>query len=274
MGNEIFQRISGRLGGLIDLNITFYKNGIPTDPFAIRKVSIYKSSVAVENLIVEVPIPLPCEAAYPSPVVREFDGSNVKPGVYHLLWDVPKTGISVPDIFFDSWCYLSADPHTGSSGAGSACDPLDPAYSDETLWQCCCNEFWLYPESYVCDTGLDNMRLAFEAMDIKFQKPEKRKLEVALTPLPLYDFPYNKVASIIPMLKGYITISTHNCETILERQPMTMGLRQGTYRSTPFVLQYLLDTSIFLRGSYMYKVEVELPNGETRISPDFILQVN
>ena len=36
-------RISGRRGQLIDLNIDFIRNGIATDPYAIRYVEIYKT---------------------------------------------------------------------------------------------------------------------------------------------------------------------------------------------------------------------------------------
>jgi hypothetical protein len=285
---EIFPRISGRTGQLIDLNITFYQNGVPTDPWAITKVSIYKQSVQPENLVAEIPIIPNCEEGYPSPLNREpvtptpgtgpcgteADPSTLyKPGIFHLLWEVP-TDVSVPNIFFDVWSFIPVDPGIPiTAGTGCSAEQL-AILADETIWQNCCNEFWLYPDSTYCDTGLENIRLGFEALDIKFYQPEKRKLEIGIMPLPLYDFDYNKVAPLIPMLKGYISIFSDNNELLISRAAMTIGIRQGTYRSNPFTLQYLINTCEFLKGSYKYRVEVDLPNGETRVSSDMNFQVS
>jgi hypothetical protein len=286
---EIFPRISGRIGRPIDLNITFYQNGIPTDPYAIIKVQIYRSSVQPENLIAEIPVLPPWDPAYPAPVSRELvddvtgacgtapDPSGFKPGVFHLFWDVPKT-LQTPDIYFDVWTFIPTNPGIDISAGGGTVGATDSdelaLLQDESLWQQCCNEFWLYPDSFYCDSGLQNIRLGFEAIDINLYQPERRTIEVGIMPLPLYDFPYNKIAPIIPQLKAFITISTENCEIIVSRKPMRVGLRQGTYRTNPFVLQYLVDTSQLYKGSYRYRVELELPNGETRASSDFILQVS
>ncbi len=92
-------------------------------------------------------------------------------------------------------------------------------------------------------------------------------------PLPLYDFD-NKIATIIPFLKAYISLYTDNCEILIDKHPMQIGLRQGTYRTNPFTLRYKFDTMIVLKGSYKYKVEVVLPNGESRVSPMFDIQVS
>jgi len=265
----VYPRISGRVGSTIDLNVTFLINGVPADPFAIRRVSIYKTAVTDENLIAQIPIVSPCETGYPAPISQEYVGTTPQPGVYHLYWDVPCTGISVPDIFFDVWEYMTICPD--SSGT----DPCSPEIiNNEDLWQRQCNEFWLYPDGTYVDSGLETIRLGFEAMDSKFHQPERRTLEVGIMPMPLYDFDYNLVAPIIPFLTATFTLFTDNCEVLIDAEPMKIGLRQGTYRSNPFVLQYLFDTTRVLRGTYRYRVDLCLPNGETRSSPDLHLQVS
>lgn len=283
-------RISGRLGHQIDLNITFFRDGIPTDPYAIRKVSIYKSAVQPENLIAEFPVVPPTDPLYPSPLSREEEedehhhhhenechssssGSvHIKPGIYHLYWDVPASGIPVPDTFFDVWSYIPDNPCPAGSSGSSGSEPCD--LDNQSLWVECCNQFWLYPDNFYCDDELTNIRLGFEALDMKFNQPETRTIEVGIMPLPLYDYDYNKIAPIIPRLKGYFSLMTDNCELLIDRAPMRIGVRQGTYRSNPFVLQYRFDTRLVLKGSYQYQVVICLPNGETRASSNFHLQVS
>lgn len=267
-----YERISGRLGNVIDLKITFFRNGIPTDPFAIRRVSIYRSAVKPENLIAEFPVLEPWDPNYPSPISKQsMDGSEPSPGVFHLYWDVPKTGIPVPDIFFDVWSYVADDPGIGSPAGSEEAQFLD----DEANWTSCCERFWLYQDGFNCCDGLTVPRLGFEAMDVKFYKPEIRTLEVGIMPLPLYDYDYNCMAALIPQLKAWISImpDADMCDKIVDQEPMRMGLRQGTYRTNPFVLQYTLDTSKFIKGAYKYQVGVQLPNGETRVSPYGTIQI-
>ena len=93
-------------------------------------------------------------------------------------------------------------------------------------------------------------------------------------PMPLYDFNYNLVAPIIPLMTGTITIKTMNNEIMVRDGAMTMGLRQGSYRTNPFVLRYSLDTMDFLIGTYKYRITVTLPDGTTRTSGDFILTIS
>jgi hypothetical protein len=166
------------------------------------------------------------------------------------------------DVYVDKWWFIG-DELIASTGSELDLD-------DETLWDSQCNEFFLVPSnSWYLDDGLIVPRLGFEALDKDFVRSEIRSLEVGLMPLPLYDYDYNRIAPIMAYLTATITIETLNCETIVDAAPMTMGLRQGTHRSNPFTLRYLLDTtqSEFRRGSYRYKVNVQLPNGETRVSP-------
>lgn len=259
-----YPRVSGRLGNELDLNVTFYRNGVATDPYAIRKVEVYKSSVQEENLVAIFPITDPTDDNYPSPLTKTATG------VYHLLWDVPPSGIVVPDIFFDVWHYI-ADGGGSSGGSGSG-EPVD--ISNEDAWLRSCNEFWLYSDGFFVDSGLTNIRLGFEALDHKFNQPEIRTLEVGLMPLPLYDFEYNKIAPIIPQMSAFFNLSTDNNELLINSDHMSIGLRQGTYRSNPFTLKYRFDTRKVLKGSYQYWVTVHLPNGESRTSPKFAIQVS
>lgn len=270
-----FPRVSGRTGAAIDLNITFYRNGVPTDPWAVRKVSIYRSAVQPENLIAEFPVISPFESNYPAPLTREQDSSGAnKPGIFHLIWDVPAEGIAAPDIFFDVWEFFPTEPSVIPSSVGVTGATGGAVIDDESLMQKCCERFWLYPDSFYCDSGLENIRLGFEPMDDKFMQPEIRTLEVGLMPLPLYDYDYNLIAPIIPNLRAFLTLMTDQCEVLINNEPMKIGIRQGTFRSNPFTLQYLFDTSRVLKGAYKYQITLQLPNGETRTSPKFSVMVS
>lgn len=303
-----YPRVSGRLGNQIDLNITFYRDGVPTDPFAIRRVTIYRAAIKPENIVAAFEIIDVENPSYPNPLARELDTGEVgkcgtlppgkiKPGVFHLFWDVPKDGIPVPDIFFDVWSYLPIKPdglvpesgltdlvqeftnppnsfEEGTVVQGDTDFANDQILEDETKWQNCCQRFWLYDDGFFCDAGLETLRIGFQAIDEKVQQPEIRTLEVGMMPLPLYDFDYNFVAPIIPNLKATFSLFTDSCETLISQEPMRIGLRQGLHRTDPFVLQYLFDSSRVLKGAYKYQVFVKLPNGETRVSPKFSLMVS
>jgi hypothetical protein len=54
---------------------------------------------------------------------------------------------------------------------------------------------------------------------------------------------------------------------------MGIGVRQGSYKSNPFVFKYLLTTSDFLIGTCKYRITVNMPNGETRVSDDFFFEI-
>jgi hypothetical protein len=251
----------------------------------MRRVSIYRSAVAEENLIAEIPFVDPGDPDYPAPATQDVDAAGDPiPGAYTLVWDVPVEGIPTPDIFFDVWEFI-ADDCTGSGGGDIGSDPsnVDPCLDDEDLFVSQCCQFWLYPDSFFMDCGLEVFRVGFEALDIIIRFPECRTIEVGMMPLPLYDFNFNKFAPIIPHLRATITIWTENDEVIVEDAPMSIGLRQGSFRSNPFTLQYLFCTEGITRedgcvipihkGTYKYRVTLCLPNGETRVSQDFTLQV-
>jgi len=93
-------------------------------------------------------------------------------------------------------------------------------------------------------------------------------------PLPLYDFDQNLIMPAIPRSTATITIETINCETLVEAEPMTIRLKQGSYRTNPFVLSYQFDTSGFLVGTYKARVTLTLPEGSMHTSPDMFFTVH
>lgn len=275
-------RLNASVGDTVSLNATFLKNGVPTDPYAIRVVRIYKQSVREENKVMELLLPAPDSTDYqtiidsmfqriPAPAVDQTGvcGTDLPPqylpGSYVLNLDLP-CGTFSAGVYYDVWCFigdLKCYPNPSS---------ID--WNDESLWTCQCNKFYVTNENkWMMDDNLTNIRLGFEPLDTKFQQPEKRMLEVGMMPLPLYDYDYKKLAAIMPALKGTITIETQNCETVISSAPMQLGLRSGSYRSNPYVLKYLVDTTKFFKGTYKYKVEIGLPNGESRVSDYFYFTV-
>jgi hypothetical protein len=279
-----YNRISGRVGNIVNLDTVFYHNGVPEDPYAIRRIDIYKTAVKDENLEAQVIIPPPDDPNYPVPIERmtAADGS-ILAGHFSLPFEVP-TDFVAPEIYFDVWRFLGSDPG-GTIGVDE---------DDESLWISQCNRFWVYPDGWYIDDELVTIRIGFEALDKHFRKPEIRNLEVGLVPLPLYDFDYNRIIPLIPQLQARIHIETENGEVIVgspatgcDGQPCPadgsegdntegiarIGLRQGSYRTNPFVVQYLIDTNQFLIGTYKYRIILTLPNGETRVSDDMRFDV-
>lgn len=259
-----YNRISGRVGNIVNLDVTFYHNGVPTDPFAIRRVDIYRTAVKDENLELSIVIPLPDDPQYPYPILRiaEGSGGSFQPGRYILPFLIPNEFV-VPDIYFDVWRFIGAPGEVSLGGD-----------EDESGWVSQCNRFWAYPDNWYVDDELVTLRVGFEALDKHFKKPEVRTMEVGLMPLPLYDFDYNRIIPLIPMLQPYIHIETMNGEVLVENDLARIGLRQGSYRSNPFVIQYRIDTTKFLIGTYKYRITLALPNGESRVSDDMSMDVS
>jgi hypothetical protein len=257
------QRVSARQGRPVDLNVTFFRNGQPADPYAIRYVDIYRSCVRDENLMARVTVADP-GSLYPSPIDRVTDaGGTVLSGQYKLTFSVPTT--FPQDIYFDVWRFIADEP-----GSGSVIGNLD----DPDLLQYQANRFWVSPDGWYLDDGLETVRFTFEPLDMKFRKPEQRILEVSIVPVPLYDFNFNLVMPIIPQLQPSIRIETENNELLVDWEPAVIGLRMGAYKDSPFVVQYLLDTSRFLVGTYRYQILVRLPNGQSRTSEKFTFTVS
>jgi len=280
-------RLSGSVCNDIDLNVQFLQCGAPKDPYALKSIKIYACTVGQANLVTE--IVLPCATDYDRDLSNEYIygglirrcGNTVDPGLcgtdyvpvftpgcfvftMNLCPDLFKAGV-----YYDVWEFVG-DPcspcfdETQSTEVTEYCesDNLQPVYSK-------CSKFFVSDQCWNMDDGLRKINLGFEPLEARFQQPEVRTLEIGLTPLPLYDYDVKKMASIIPSLDATITFMTSYQEILVDREKLCIGLRQGSYRSNPYVLQYLLDTNRFLKGTYKYRIDVKLPNGETRSSPYF-----
>ncbi len=184
-------------------------------------------------------------------------------GTFTTVFDVPETFKA--GIYFDVWRFVGGTPSDVSG--------FD--YTDENLWISQCNKFWVFQDGWFLDDGLITPRFAFEPLDKRFRKGEVRNLEVGLMPLPLYDWDQTRIGPMIPQICPFIEVSTEEGEILegLEKFPCKMGLRQGTYRSNPYVVQCPLETIGFLKGSYRYRIILELPNGESRISEPLRLEI-
>lgn len=256
-----FSRISARRGELVTLPARFLKGGRLADPFAIYRVEIYRGSVAPDNIVDSIVISGPASTEYPAPLIHGDTSGTI--GIYALDWMVPPDAV-VPDVYFDVWYFYSNDPRSGSDSS------LDDFTS---LLDKSCNRFWVYPDSWYVDGGLQTINLGFEPLNNKFNKPEIRPLEVGMMPLPLYDYDYNLVTPILPYLDAKITIKTENDELIQDSQVMSIKLRQGSYRANPFVLSYSLNTAGFFIGTYKYRITITLPDGSTRTSSDLYFTI-
>ena len=72
-GSEsVFSRLSGRTGNLIGLNVTFSRNGVLANPFALRRVDIYKQSVSDDNLVAQILFGTPDDTGYPAPAIPDL----------------------------------------------------------------------------------------------------------------------------------------------------------------------------------------------------------
>jgi len=263
-------RISARKGKVVDLNIDFINNGVLTDPYAVRKVEIYQGQVAPHNLVATIPIVDPEENQYPAPLCQETLGTTVVAGRYHLPFSIP-TDFVAPEVYYDVWSYYPIIPCTDGT-VTSACDLDDPTLTPQILTEC--HRFWVYPDDWFSADKLQTIRFGFEPLDQRFYAPEQRPLEVGLMPLPLYDYNFNLVNPMIPYLKPTISISTRFCEQLVADEPCRIGLRQGAYRSNPYVVVYDLDTSTLLKGTYLYNIKLNLPDGSSRVSRKFTFTVS
>lgn len=274
-------RISARRGETVSLNVEFYKNGQLADPYAIRYVEIYKTSVTAGNKVAVVPINQ-LNDNYPSPLVRTpqdvvtgdcgTEGtSTTAAGAFILPFSVP-VDFAVPDVYYDVWYYYATDPCVAAGTDVTSCDYDDSSYTDQLLR--CCHRFWVYPEDWFCSDKLQTIRFGFEPLDQKFNSPERRPLEVGLMPLPLYDYNFNLVNPMIPFLNPTIRIETQRNELLVADGQCTIGIRQGSYRSNPYVVQYDLDTAHYLKGTYQYQIKLTLPDGTSRVSKKFVFTIS
>jgi hypothetical protein len=224
------------------------------------------------NLVVTIPVVGVGDTDYPAPLQSGTNGSTDPAGDYHLLYSIPNDFLT-PDVYFDLWYYYPDNP-CGELGTedDSACDIDNVVYKDLLLKSC--HRFWVYPDEWFNSDCLQTVRFGFEPLDQRFNKPEIRPLEIGLMPLPLYDYNFNLINPLIPFLKPTISIETQYCELLVDDMPARIGIRQGSYRSNPWVVQYDLNTSDFLKGTYRYWLKLSLPDGSTRVSRKFILTIS
>ena len=256
----LFPRISAKTGQPVGLNVMFRQGGTPRDPFALRRIDIYHQSVKEENLVAQILFSEPSVTGYPAPAVPDISVA----GAFIVEFQIPDT--FKEGIYFDVWRFVGSEPASLSG--------FD--FNDESFWISQCNKFWVFQDCWFLDDGLITPRFAFEPLDSRFRKGEVRNLEVGIMPLPLYDFDQNRIGPMIPQICPFITIETEEGEILegLEKAPCQIGLRQGSYRTNPYVVQCPLDTNAFLKGQYRYRVTLELPNGESRISESFRFHIH
>jgi len=272
----IFPRISARRGQTVKLDIDFYRNGVLTDPYSIRKVEIYKTQVLPHNLVASIPVD---DNNYPLPFSKEVvtvgdgscgtEGSDIEQnGRYSYNFAVPND-FTVPDVYFDLWYYFPDKPCEEGT---NPCDLSDSTF-DQYLLKCC-KRFWIYPDEWFCCDNLQTVNFAFEPLSQKFNSPEIRYLDIGLMPTPIYDYNFNLVNPLIPFLKPTITITTQHCEVLVDNEECSIGLRQGSFRANPWVVKYKLDSSKFYKGTYQYQVKLALPDGTSRVSKKFVLVIS
>ena len=283
-------RISAQIGNVVDLNVNFYNNSVLADPFFIQRVEIYRCTVSPANLVAVIPFS-ELGDSYPSPACRELEpivngdcgteplSRSSIPGKYHLPFLIPSTFKS-PDVYIDVWYFHPKNPCLGDqyptncitpTDPGTNCDYLDSSFESQLVT--CCHRFWVFPNSWMCDDNLQTINFSFESMNTRFNSPEIKPLEVGLMPLPVYSYNKGLVDPMIPYLKPTITIGTQHCEIIVQDAEMEIGFRQGGYRTNSYVAKWNLNTANFLKGSYWYQIKLTLPNGTTRVSQKFWMEI-
>lgn len=231
-----YPRVAGRLGNNITLNMAFYHNGTLQSPYAITQIEIFDGQIGPQYKVDTILFPDPSVTGYPLSAVE------TAPGLFEIQYSVPTTFIPA-QAYYDVWYYL---PNPTTSTA------------DPTLWSRHSGQFWVYDDAWITDSGVTTKRLGFEPLDKKFKRGEITNLEIAVHPLPLYDYEFNKIAPILPQLTPTISVWTVQDELIVSNAPCKMGIRQGRSRNSPFVIQCALDTRTLLVGTYRYIVTVNI----------------
>ena len=248
----IYPRVAGRLGNTVSLNMKTLRNGRLQAPFALRRIDIYRGSIRPANQIDTINFSDPTDTGYPAPAI---EGAT---GCFEVLYDAPED--LVPnEIYFDVWHFVGSDPGTAN-------------IDDERLWISQTGMFWLYHDTWIIDDELITKRIGFEPLDKKLRRGEIRTIEVAIHPLPKYDYDFNKIAPIIPQLRPTISIRTSHNELIVNNVPCDIGVRQGHHRNSPFVVQCQIDTRTLVRGTHNYIIQVNIDDN-TIASPKFYFTV-
>lgn len=251
---NVYPRIAGRVGHIVKLNMRFLRNGRPTDPFAIRRIDIYRGSIRLGNLVSQILFPHPSDPTYPSPATP-VTGTV---GEFEVPF-VASANLVPNDIYYDVWHFSGVDPG---------------ATVDDSLWVTQRGQFWLFDDIWVTDEELRTKRVGFEPLDKKLRRGEIRSVEVALHPLPKHGYHFNELVPLLPTLSPTITVWTANNELIagMVDAPCRLGVRQGHHLGSPFVIQCPVDTRTMLRGTYKYIIKITVGD-QTIISDKFFFTV-
>jgi hypothetical protein len=247
-----YSRINARAGNVVNLNMRVLKNGQLQSPHALREINIYRGSIRPGNIVATIAFPDPADVAYPTPATELAEGEFVVP------FFVPEDFVTC-DQYFDVWSFVGEDPGT-------------PGVDDTSLWISQYGTFHVYDDVWISDDELRTLKVGFEPLDKRLRRGELRTIEIAIHPLPLYDYNYNVLTPIIPQLSPTITIHTAYDELIVSDSPCLIGVRQGRGRNSPYVIQCLFDTTTLIRGMYRYTVKV-MVGDQTIISPRFYLTI-
>jgi len=245
---NIYPRIAGRIGSLTNLNMSILRNGKPESPYALRRIDIFRGSARPGQKVSSIIFPDPEGTAYPSPA------TEISAGIFSVQFLVPDTFVPC-EVYIDVWHFSGQDPITG-----------DP--EDESLWISQSGMFWIFDDTWIADDDLQTKRIGFEPLDKKLRRGEIRTIEVAIHPLPMYDYDFNKFAPMISQFQPKMTLWTARDELLAKSAVCKIGVRQGHNRNSPFVVQCVLDTRTLVRGTYKYVIEINVDNNVI-ISPKF-----
>lgn len=248
-----YSRLNARTGNIVNLDINIYNNGILKSPYAILNIDIYRNSIKPANLVATIPIADRNSTNYPSPASEISEGQFVIP--FYVPHNFP-----APDIYFDVWNIIGSEPQNITA------TNLDDVIISKS------GRFWVFNDIWISDDRLKTLRIGFEPLDKKLRRGEIRTIEIAVYPLPLYEYDFNIMEPIISQLNPKITIHTSNGELIVKDAECKIGIRQGKSRHSKFVIQCLLDTRLFVRGTYKYTIKTNIEDRQI-ISPEFYITI-
>lgn len=240
----IYPRIAGRLGNIVDLNMRFLHNGSPSEPYAIRRVDIYRGFIRRDKLVEQITFPDVNDTSYPLPAIQ--DSTDVSQ--FSLMYDA-SSDLVPNDVYLDVWHFLGSDP--GSAG-------LD----DESLWVSKFGSFYLFDDVWLADADLQTIKFGFFPQDKLIRRGEIRTIEVSIYPVPRHNYNHNLIVPLIHNLDPTITVYTTFGELIggLVDAPCSIGLKQGAGRDCPYVIQCQIDARTLLRGTYKYFIKLAIGN--------------
>jgi hypothetical protein len=257
-----YPRVAGRIGNTIDLNVTFYHNGVPQAPAAIRRIDIFKGSIRSNNIVDQIILPPPTSPSYPGPL------RQIRPGAFVLPYVIPSTFVP-NEVYYDVWNYVGSPPMPDVPGTDELVVDLD----NKAFWVAEYGQFMVFEDDWIEDDGLFTKKLAFNPLDTRIRKGEIKTIEINIIPVPARSFEYNRLAGILPNLRPTISFRTTNNEYLagMTNIPCTIGIMQGHHKH-PFVIQCPVDSTNILIGTYQYNISV-LVGDQQIISEPFSITV-